>query len=666
MSAVKFILLKHLLPPVPWRQVRYNKIARLYWAEGASINMAKVLKKTKSLTPGEEIVSGIRLRHCLRGSPGWFGRIAWSPDGTKITAPAHSAIHIWDTTNAQLMNVLQPVISNKTFYDLAKGRLSPISKTVTAHRPRIIWGPNTRYITFSTEREVAAWDLQNKTLHFHHKEKYMMFPILAAHPDGDRLAYCSGQNILIHNINTHENHKLFNEKSDDELLDLLWSPDGSLLVGGAESGAIFIWDLATKQMTNILEGHDLAVESLSFSGDGRLLASRGLDNSICLWQTETWQRLAKFSQQNSGIQPAGIAFHPTQAVLATLDEGDSVINIWDLDYKLLMVNPEKNDSGHYQNAKVVLVGDTGVGKSDLGLVLTGREFAATDSTDGRHVWTCEEQQIVQSHSLTETRETRETLLWDLAGQPGYRLIHQMHLNEVAVALVICDARSETDPLAGIQHWGRVLMQAHQRQGDGVAALKKFLVVARADRGGIAVSQKRINALVAEKGFDGYFETSAKQGWNIEALKAAMLQAIDWDALPKVTSTALFHQTKQFIISEKEAGRVLCTGDDLFLRFQQSHVNHPECERQSQFETCISRLENRDLIRRLSFGGYILLQPELLDVYASGMINAAKSEPDGLGTLAEEDALVGRFRLSDESRVSNKQQATRAIDLIGDH
>lgn len=425
-----------------------------------------------------------------------------------------------------------------------------------------------------------------------------------------------------------------------------------MLVAGAMSGAIYIWDLAKNKMTNILEGHDGAVESLSFSGDGRLLASRGTDNSIFLWQTDTWQRLAKFPQKHSRLQPAGIAFHPTEAILATLDEGDSVINIWDLDYNFLMANPEKNDSGHYQNAKVVLVGDTGVGKSGLGLVLTGREFAATDSTDGRHVWTCEEQQIVRSQSL---KETRETLLWDLAGQPGYRLIHQMHLNEVAVALLVCDARSETDPLAGIQHWDRALMQAHQRQGDGAVALKKFLVVARADRGGIAVSQKRIDALVADKGFNGYFETSAKEGWQIEALKETMLQAIDWDALPKVTSTALFHKTKQFIISEKEAGRVLCTGDDLFIRFQQTHTDLEETTQQTQFETCISRLENRDLIRRLSFGNYILLQPELLDVYASGIINAAKSEPDGLGTIAEEDALAGRFRLSDESRIKNKQQ-----------
>ena len=89
--------------------------------------------------------------------------------------------------------------------------------------------------------------------------------------------------------------------------------------------------------------------------------------------------------------------------------------------------------------KVVLIGDSGVGKSGLGLVLKGEAFRATDSTHNRHVWSLESQEIELGDGRTETRET---LLWDLAGQPGYRLIHQLHLNEVAVALVVFDANSD--------------------------------------------------------------------------------------------------------------------------------------------------------------------------------------------------------------------------------
>jgi GTPase SAR1 family protein len=89
-----------------------------------------------------------------------------------------------------------------------------------------------------------------------------------------------------------------------------------------------------------------------------------------------------------------------------------------------------------------------VGKTGLSLVLTNQPFEATDSTPGRRVWTLDSRDVEVVGKVTQTRET---LLWDLAGQPGYRVIHQLHLNEVAVALVVFDARSETDPLAGVRH-----------------------------------------------------------------------------------------------------------------------------------------------------------------------------------------------------------------------
>src|SRR5215471_2627253 len=118
------------------------------------------------------------------------------------------------------------------------------------------------------------------------------------------------------------------------------------------------------------------------------------------------------------------------------------------------------DSTYYTNAKVVLVGDSGVGKSGLGLVLSGQSFVPTESTHGRHVWIFESKETEHDKKI---KETRETFLWDLAGQSGYRLIHQLHLDEAAVALVVFDAQSETDPFGGIQYWERALRQAQQMQ-----------------------------------------------------------------------------------------------------------------------------------------------------------------------------------------------------------
>jgi len=440
----------------------------------------------------------------------------------------------------------------------------------------------------------------------------------------------------------------------EAVLSVTWSPDGHTLASGAISGAIGLWSPATGRLTHVLEGHTSAVKCVAFSPDGHLLASKAIDHTVRLWCVETCEVMAVLHETTTAdrIWSASLAFHPTSPVLATLGAEERVVHVWDLDMGVLRGRQSSGASTYYRNAKVVLIGDTGVGKSGLGLVLTGQSFQATESTHGRHVWSFATS---QQPSEGQSQETRETLLWDLAGQPGYRLLHQMHLHEVAVALVVFDARSETDPLAGVWHWDRALRQAQQRQGDTAIPLKKFLVAARVDRGSISISKQRLDATIRNMGFDGFFATSAKAGWQIAELAAAIRHGIAWDALPRVTSTPLFNAIKQFMLEEQQAGRPLATADDLFRAFRRTQRDLDAVELRTAFDACLGLLENRDLIRQWSFGGYVLLQPELLDAYASAMLNAAESEPDGLGSIAEEVVLAGRFRMPQDIRLQDRYQ-----------
>ena len=305
----------------------------------------------------------------------------------------------------------------------------------------------------------------------------------------------------------------------------------------------------------------------------------------------------------------------------------------------------------YANAKVVLVGDSGVGKSGLALVLVGQPFSLTESTHGRHVHRFDSQELTVAGGRTEIRDT---LLWDLAGQPGYRLVHQLDLSDIAVALVVFDARSETDPMSGALHWVRALRQAHGSEGR--PELPKLLVAARIDRGGLAVSRERVDEFMRACSFRGYYETSAKDGSNIAALREAIRQAIDWDALPKVSSNALFERIRKFVNEEQQAQRVLSTVDDLYWRFLKSPDGHKASDvLRAQFATCLGRLEALGLIQRLSFGNLVLLQPEMLAGFASALINAARNEPDGFGSITEERARLGEFSIPDNNRLQDREQ-----------
>jgi class 3 adenylate cyclase/GTPase SAR1 family protein len=447
------------------------------------------------------------------------------------------------------------------------------------------------------------------------------------------------------------------------ILSLVFDPIGTTLATGSLDAIIKLWDVPDGNLLRILEGHTGNIDRVSFSSNGKILASKSGDSTINLWSCDTWETVATISEP-SRLRHVGLAltFHPTKPILACAGskvgnrdvDRSRLIHLWELDYDVLLGPGRKTNSVCYKNAKAVLVGDTGVGKSGLSLVLNGQPFEATDSTPGRRVWTFGSKNV----ALNDNRkQTRETLLWDLAGQPGYRVIHQLHLNEVAVALVVLDARSETDPLAGVRHWERALRLAQQRQGLSAVPMKKFLVSARNDRGGVSIGEERLQGIIKEFEFDGYFKTSAKEGWEIKELRAAIENGIEWDGLPEVLSSQLFADIKGFLLEVKESGRLLAPASQLFDDFVRRHVDISAntANLRDQFETCIGRLENRDLIRRLTFGGYVLLQPELLDAYGSAMVNTAKEEPDGLGSLAEEIALAGKFFVPEEQKVTDHGQ-----------
>jgi hypothetical protein len=121
---------------------------------------------------------------------------------------------------------------------------------------------------------------------------------------------------------------------------------------------------------------------------------------------------------------------------------------------------------------------------------------------------------------------------------------------------------------------------------------------------------------------------------------------------------LFTDIKAFLLTVKKTGLLLAPASQLFEEFSRQNPDTAAkvTNLQDQFDTCIGRLENRDLIRRLTFGGYVLLQPELLDAYGSAMVNTAKDEPDGLGSLAEEVALAGKFFVPREQKIADTAQA----------
>lgn len=220
---------------------------------------------------------------------------------------------------------------------------------------------------------------------------------------------------------------------------------------------------------------------------------------------------------------------------------------------------------------------------------------------------------------------------------------------------MCDARNDSDPFSGVRYWDRALRHARQlREGDGTA-LRTLLVTARADRGPIGVSRQTIDELVREMGIAGHFETSSKENWGIAELRAAILKLIDWSELPRVHYNYTFRIIESFVAAERGAGRVLSSVDDLRRQYLRECGGQSERVSAEVFSSCLRSMGHAGVIRRLTFGDLVLLQPEILDGYAAAVINAARSQPDGLGSLPEEVIRQGQVKLPASDRRSDPQQ-----------
>lgn len=558
---------------------------------------------------------------------------SWSPDESRLAVSfSDRSVRLFDAESNQLLRTFQSHSNLAT---------------------QVQWAPTGDKIAWVTGQKIELRLLaakQSSTF----AEHSGFINSCAWSPDGNVLASCSDDQT-VRLWREHGNPKVL-ESHFGPVLSVTWSPTGRILVTSSSDATIRFWSPRNGRELGHIEGHTNDVLCTAFSPDGRILVSSSRDGSVRLWRSDSWEAIATlggFAEERAFVN--GLAFHPTKPLLLTTTSGESgkLLKIWEVNADVVLNNKHTTPSIHYTNAKVVLVGDTGVGKSGLGLALSGRPFVPTESTHSRHVWTLERVEVEVENGRTETRET---LLWDLAGQPGYRLIHQLYLQEVSVALVLFDARSETNPFAGVHHWHRALGQAHRSAKNSSVPLTKFLVAARADRGGISVSKARLANILDELGFQEYFSTSAKELWGIPELREAIRRAIKWEELPKVTSTLLFQQIKAFLIEEKIAGRLMSTDDDIYGAFLKANADLEDSrEMRAQFETCINLVESRDLIKRLSFGDIVLLQPELLDAYASSIVEAAREEPDGLGCISEVDVLNGRFPMSEEERIQDEEK-----------
>lgn len=92
-----------------------------------------------------------------------------------------------------------------------------------------------------------------------------------------------------------------------------FSPDSGQIAIANSDSVVQLWDVTTKHVHRVLNGHRSAIRRVAFHPDGRILASAGLDHTVRLWDTRTGQQLNSFSVDSPKIN--ALSFSPDGSLL---------------------------------------------------------------------------------------------------------------------------------------------------------------------------------------------------------------------------------------------------------------------------------------------------------------------------------------------------------------
>jgi WD40 repeat protein len=281
--------------------------------------------------------------------------IAWSPDGKWVASAAGlgfvNSARVWDAATGKLVSQCQHQAGGRTV------AFSPDGKSAVSVDQRgalLVWEPATGNIMYgrlvapgapilfdATGKNFATIDQRGQACLIETETLLIVKVIAKAEGRLARLAWSESAKMLAW-IDVQIN----GQDQKVQLIDavtgtvqhtlehagpascLTFSPDGKILATAGDGGVIYFWDATNGQKLRHLEGHLDAVKALAWAPDGKTLASGGADRTVRLWDIQKGQEVLRYPRPRAPV--TSVAFSPDGKRLASGGGGaDTTLHIWE-------------------------------------------------------------------------------------------------------------------------------------------------------------------------------------------------------------------------------------------------------------------------------------------------------------------------------------------------
>lgn len=630
--------------------------------------------------------------HKLQGDEGPILDLAWSSDGLRLVSASRGGVlRLWDRGRNQVR-----------FIEKLGG------DAITSVR----WSTDETILACSTDRG-AVISCDPKTLipkRLIRQPDGYGITCLAWAPIGSNLAFAGIDNNVYFVDCGNGSGNLGVRKGTGHMSavqSIAWSIDGKTLVSGTKDGSIGVWiDRSVDwQLRHFLPGspenplypHKSKIQSMAWSKVVDVLASASSDGTIRFWDVDNRRELAATTLSeplfSSGFCYDGRLFvaqtlerlhffrvdrfqeigaidaptHPASGCLsineisssiATVDDVEKVVKIHKVDFVGLLKNANISNRS-YRNAKVIILGASGEGKSNLAMALGGQPYNVDHSGHG-----------LQVHPLTlpdlerddGTVEKREIAIWDLPTQTHFGLAEHFPATidkGATTALFALDARST----AAAKHLLDQLNRHSSRDSKGLdsgQSLSRIIVATKCDRVPGCTEKHIRETLDISESESSIFLTSAKEGLGIRELREKIISQIDWSVAPLIKYFDIFADIREFIRQKLDRGMYLASLSSLYTLFITLYSQYEKSITEQEFRATLQLLENLGSVYHLQFGDQILLQPGFFYAYAAALMSAAKRDKEEMGRLPMDEAEDGygeQFELQDNLRIPDSKQET---------